>query len=116
MGLRVLVVDDDEMVLRSLRRILERAGHEVIARTTVCEARAVMMEQQLDVVLCDYHLDDGTGADVASDLARVSSAVQMVLLTGDRVSVNGLVVLEKPVRANELLAALHGPALTSRGT
>lgn len=64
---RVLIVEDDDLVRRTYRKVLERAGHEVIAAATVTAARALLRgsgERPFEVVLLDLCLPDGSGADL----------------------------------------------------
>jgi two-component system, cell cycle sensor histidine kinase and response regulator CckA len=105
----VLLVDDDEVVLRSLRRVLERAGHVVIARSTVHEAREVVCSHELDVVISDYWMADGTGAELATEVERVRPDARLLFLSGDHGSFHagGVSVLQKPVRVADLLRALR---------
>ena len=56
---RILVVDDEENIGRSLRLILEREGHEVALAHSVAEARAEVEEP--DLLLLDVRLPDGNG-------------------------------------------------------
>jgi len=109
-GLRVLLVDDDEVVLRVLCRILVRAGCDVIALTSVRDAATTIRESPLDVLVTDCWLRDGTGMELAETLRRAQPGVRVVYLTGDGIrDACGAVVLEKPVRSSALLAALRRP-------
>jgi CheY-like chemotaxis protein len=62
-GLRVLVVDDEPMVLRVLSQLLGRHYH-VAAADGVEQAIAALSDEKFDVVLCDMMMLDGTGAEV----------------------------------------------------
>ena len=66
-GARVLVVDDEPVVLRVVQRILEPEGYELKAVATAAEAIAILTSETADppdVVLTDLHLKDGTGFEV----------------------------------------------------
>ncbi len=82
--IRVLIVDDERLFAELLRVALRGAdGIEVIdivhdAATAVERAKALRPE----VVLADYHLPDGTGADVARALRQLDSTA-VVVLTAD---------------------------------
>ncbi len=58
---RVLIVDDEENIGRSLRLILEREGYGVSTCSTVAEAKA--FTQRPDVYLVDVRLPGGSGID-----------------------------------------------------
>lgn len=56
----VLVVDDEEMLLRSYDRLLTRAGIHVITALNAIEAFGIIAsDQPIDVVLADYRLKRG---------------------------------------------------------
>ena len=108
-GLRVLLVDDNREVLQTLRRILTRAGHNVITQTSVHGAYEIVGSHELDVVISDYWMADGTGVEVANELQRIQPSARLLLLTGDgssSIDGDGFVVLHKPVHAHEILRAI----------
>jgi DNA-binding NarL/FixJ family response regulator len=84
-ALRVLVVDDELLFAELMRVALSHADDiEVVgvvhdARTAIAEAPRLAPA----VVLSDYHLPDGTGADIARSLRRTLPDVSVLVLTGD---------------------------------
>jgi two-component system KDP operon response regulator KdpE len=73
-ALRILSVDDDPVNRMLIRAIVERTDHEVVRgaimreAATLAEARRVLAEESVDVVLLDVHLPDGLGLDLAASL------------------------------------------------
>ena len=84
-GIRVLVVDDHQVVAHGLALLLSRhPGLEVMGvATTGAEAVRLGMERQPNVVLLDFHLPDMTGAEVAQQLRRTCPNAALVVLTAD---------------------------------
>ena len=82
--LRVMVVDDHWMMVQALQLALSReAGIEVVATAgSVDEAVASVPDARPDVLLVDYHLPDGTGADAVRRLQL--PGVKVVFLSADR--------------------------------
>jgi signal transduction histidine kinase len=81
---RILVVDDEELVLRSVRRILSQE-HEVLAMVSAEEALAVCAGgEKFDLILCDLMMPDMTGMDFHRELSLVSpeQADRMIFITG----------------------------------
>ncbi len=80
---RVLIVDDHDVVALGLQSLLgEVDGIDVVGRAgSVAEALASFDRLQPDVVLADYRLPDGTGADVARALRERSVEVRVVMVT-----------------------------------
>lgn len=80
--IRVLLVDDHELVTDALSRLLNREPDiEVVGiASTVQEARDLAREP-LDVVLMDYRLPDGTGADATRAIKARWPTTRVVMLT-----------------------------------
>src|SRR5262249_13333885 len=80
----VLLVDDHDLVLESIRRALgAEADLEVVgAVSSVADARNAVRAQAPDVVVMDYQLPDGTGAEATSMLLAEHPHLQVVMLTG----------------------------------
>ena len=82
-GARVLVVDDDEGILRLARKSLLRAGARVDTCTGVGEARTLLGVQTPDVLVLDYQLDGAeTGLDFFRRLRADNVRVPAILVTG----------------------------------
>ncbi|MCX5544832.1 response regulator [Paraburkholderia sp. CNPSo 3076] len=82
-GARVLVVDDDEGILRLARKSLLRAGARVDTCTGVGEACALLAMQTPDVLVLDYQLDGAeTGLDFFRRLRADDVRVPAILVTG----------------------------------
>jgi two-component system response regulator VicR len=72
----VLAIDDEPVGLRSLRRVLVRAGYDVVTAACCSEARACA--GTFDIGLFDIDLPDGNGVDLARELldaGKVRAAV-----------------------------------------
>ena len=81
---RLLVVDDEELVLRGVKRILSKQ-HEVVTIAGAKEALALCVGgATFDLILCDLMMPDMTGMDLHRELARVApeQAKKMIFLTG----------------------------------
>jgi DNA-binding NarL/FixJ family response regulator len=80
--IRVLLVDDHQLLTGSLAAVLSREPDiEVVGMAgTVADARALSRER-LDVVLMDYRLPDGTGADATRSIKARWPSAHVVMLT-----------------------------------
>jgi DNA-binding NarL/FixJ family response regulator len=83
--LRVLVVDDERLFAELMRVALTRASDVDVVGVVhdVKSAADAAAKLQPAVVLSDYHLPDGTGADLARSLRRTSPDTSVLVLTGD---------------------------------
>ena len=81
---RILVVDDELLLLESLERVLSRA-HEVACASTAREAlERLRAGERFDVILCDVMMPDVTGAEFYGELQRLdpTAAERVVFMTG----------------------------------
>ncbi len=114
-GRRLLVIDNEASILHSMAALLEQWGCHVLTATDEIAAMAVLGGQPPELVLADYHLDQGlTGWDVAQALrAHFDSQIPLVMITADRsdqcrreLQGFGVPVLNKPVKAGKLRSVL----------
>jgi PAS domain S-box-containing protein len=114
---RILVIDDEPQLLRVMRRLIERAGHEVVAAASGRDAQALLADdRRFDVVLCDLMMPDLLGIDLHAWLRELDPtlAERVVFLTGGTFTPRAQSylaevpnrILEKPLPRQELLAAI----------
>jgi two-component system KDP operon response regulator KdpE len=113
-GTRVLVVDDEQQILRALRTSLRGAGYEVETADSVETALAAAAMRPPEAVILDLILPDGTGIDVCRELRTWTSAPVIVLsaVGEEREKVAALDAgaddyVTKPIGIDELLARLR---------
>ena len=113
-GPRVLVVDDEQQILRALRTSLGGAGYQVETAETAEGALAAAAMRPPEAVILDLVLPDGSGVEVARELRKWSSAPVIVLsaVGEEREKVAALDAgaddyVTKPVGIDELLARLR---------
>lgn len=78
----VLCVDDEEMPLFLRRRVLEKAGYEVLTALSAKEAIALADERQVDLVVTDQLMPEIVGTELARIIKSVHPAVPIILLSG----------------------------------
>lgn len=112
---RILVVEDDLLVRRSVERILMRGGYDVSAVPDVGDALAEAERLRFDLALVDYELFDSDGLQVLAQLRESQPTCLRILMTGRTdfpivvEAVNRgevLRVLRKPFESSGLLATL----------
>jgi two-component system nitrate/nitrite response regulator NarL len=82
--IRVLVVDDHEIFVQSLLRLLNaQPTIEVVgSAATVREAKEAVVAHHPDVILMDFELPDGDGAEATEAVKALAPEVKVVMLTG----------------------------------
>jgi CheY-like chemotaxis protein len=83
-GQHVLYIDDDEVMLVMVERLLQRAGFRV---STASDAAAGLADvranpQSYDVVVTDYNMPELSGIEVARALAQLRPELPVVISTG----------------------------------
>jgi DNA-binding NarL/FixJ family response regulator len=131
--LRVLVVDDHEVVREGLVALLDRRpGFSVVAQAgTVADALAAAKRFEPDLVVMDVRLPDGSGIEACREIRAEMPTIRVVMLTSypDEEAVLSAIVagasgyLLKQIRARDLVSALEtvgrgesllDPAVTER--
>ena len=78
---RILVVEDERKVLRSLERGLQGEGYDVVAAATGEEGFQQATAQPFDCIVLDLLLPGRDGLQVLADLRRTGSKVPVIILT-----------------------------------
>jgi two-component system KDP operon response regulator KdpE len=119
---RILVVDDEERVLRSLRRILTASGYEALVAASGLQGLDLARQKTPDLVLLDLSMPGMDGLAVCRELRQCSSApIIVVSAHGEEpFKVHALDLgaddyLTKPFGSDELLARIRACLRRSAG-
>src|SRR5690242_2933066 len=111
---RVLIVDDEENIGRSLRMILEREGYAVNVCRSVAEFRRHPDSQRADAYLLDMNLPDGSGIDLLKVVRQNGAPSPAIMISGhgtiadavEATRAGAFDFLEKPLSRDRVLLAL----------
>lgn len=78
---RILIIDDDELVLRSCERVLGGEGYELKTAMRGDVALQLLQEEDFDVVLTDLRLPDISGMDILKELKSRSPDTEVIIMT-----------------------------------
>ena len=112
---QILIVDDDPEIRKLLARFIEGQGFRVLLASTCKELRERLTTNQIDLIVLDVMLPDGSGLDMCRDLRAKRSMVPIILLTALKEDVDRIVGLEigaddylgKPFNPRELVARIR---------
>jgi DNA-binding NtrC family response regulator len=112
---RVLVVDDEPSIRLLCRVNLELEGHEVLEAHSLATARAVLDEDEIDVVVLDVHLRGERSDPLVDECHARDPAIPVVLVTGSvDITHPGLsdadAILPKPFELDRLLSTVSNLA------
>jgi two-component system cell cycle sensor histidine kinase/response regulator CckA len=109
----VLVVDDEEAVRRTTRRLVQSLGYEVLDAGNVAQAmdRSAAHGGRIDLLLCDIAMPGEDGRDLAAQLVRLRSGLKVVFMSGysndmQEMRLEGALFLQKPFSRDELARKL----------
>ena len=109
--LKILIVDDDPALALLFRLLFERHGCEVHSCNSAESALDALRTFQPEALLCDLHVQAGSGIEVANAVRTLFPQCRIVLMSGvDVHQLQSLVdpsmhVLQKPIGAREVLEA-----------
>ncbi len=115
MGKKVLIVDDDEALVRLVDQVLTQKGYEVLKANNGQEALRLLFDQRPDLVLLDVVMPKMDGWQTCSRIRDVSD-IPIIMLTGKRRAEENIVrgldygadnYLFKPVGNRELVARVR---------
>src|SRR3954468_10053754 len=122
---RILVVDDDASIRRTLSILLNKAGYEVFQAADGSEAVRLWRDRGGDLVITDLHMPEKDGIQTIIELLSHSPGVRIIAMSGGgqakrldllgNASLLGAVLtIEKPFTIDEMIAvvdrALRPPA------
>jgi CheY-like chemotaxis protein/putative methionine-R-sulfoxide reductase with GAF domain len=117
-GMRILVVDGDDLVRKSAHALIGRFGGEVETARSGAEALAMAQAGYYDAIMIDIRLPDLSGYDAYRRLREAQPRARMIMMTAFgydashslvKARQDGLrCVLYKPFRADQLIDALTG--------
>ena len=66
--LKILLVDDDPIVLKSFARLLTKCGYDIIAAGSYQDALTAINTEQFDLILSDIRMPGKNGVETVSDI------------------------------------------------
>ena len=109
--LRILLVDDDELIRSTLPPMLEQLGHRVETASGGLEAiRRLSAGLEADLVILDHNMPGLSGADTLPRILQVRPEIQILIATGFqdtelKILLSGfpsVLTLQKPFSLSEL--------------
>jgi len=79
---RILVIDDNVDLRFLLKKFLTRHGYEVVDVASGKAGLEIVQKEVIDLVLCDFKLDDMDGSSVLQALKEFNPAIPVIIITG----------------------------------
>lgn len=78
----ILLVDDEQNILRALERMLRRSGYEVLTAQSGAEGLQVLSKRDCPVILSDFRMPEMSGAEFLAHARKVSPQSVAMILSG----------------------------------
>jgi len=112
---KILVVDDDQAILKVLKMRLEVAGHEAAGAVTVKDALKLCAAEAFDVAILDYKLNGENGVELMEKILKLNPEMPVIILTAfgtvqaavDAMKKGAYSYLTKPFDDDELLLQVN---------
>ncbi|MDX6632909.1 MAG: cyclic di-GMP phosphodiesterase [Solirubrobacterales bacterium] len=110
----ILIVDDDEQFREVTTRALEGAGYRCLEVNSVVGARALIRDEEIDLLVCEVNLPVESGLELIADLDSHDVGIGFVMVSGEDSADIAAVATErgaygylvKPFSSNQLLIAI----------
>jgi DNA-binding NtrC family response regulator len=79
--IRILIIDDEERLLRVLRMGLKPLGYDVVTATSAQEGLNLIFKCPLDIILTDIALNAMSGVDLVFELERLNIGLPVIVMT-----------------------------------
>lgn len=111
----ILIVEDDNSILRGLQEVLEKEHYSVLTASTGARGLALGRNEHVDLIMLDLGLPDINGEDVCKELRRAGVSTPIMMLTSKSMEMDKVLGLEmgaddymtKPFGIRELLARIR---------
>ncbi|TDW96454.1 sigma-54-dependent transcriptional regulator [Dinghuibacter silviterrae] len=81
MSSTILIIDDEEKLRQLLARILQLEGYQLLQAGNLRQGLQSLQQQEIDVVICDVKLPDGSGVEAVQQIREKSPLTEIILLT-----------------------------------
>ena len=120
---KILVVDDDKDMCLLLERFLRKKNYEVVVAHSGKEALNCLFRNKVHLILCDYKLEDVTGAELLTSIKADYPEIPVIIITAysdiktavDAIKKGALDYVTKPLFPDEILLTIE-KALRMGGT
>jgi DNA-binding NtrC family response regulator len=114
---KILVVDDEDSIRDLLRKSLEKRGYSVSTASNGDEALAVLLQEEIDLLITDLVMPDKEGLEVIREVRKQLPNVKVIAISGGgRVGpvpyltaakhLGALRTFSKPISIQEIVSAI----------
>ncbi len=91
---KILLVDDENLILYSLSKTLKHVGAEVASVTNGKDALAEIRRRNYDICFLDVHLPDANGLELMDEIRTASPGTSVIIMTAEELDEQQLQTLQ----------------------
>jgi YesN/AraC family two-component response regulator len=114
---KILIIDDEPYILLMLKKMLEKAGHEVDLASNGREGIELFKKEPVDMVITDIIMPDKEGLEIILEMKNAQPELKIIAISGGgRISPESYLecakhfgaarVFQKPFKQNDILSAV----------
>lgn len=118
-SVKILVIDDDELVRITCRNFLKKAGYIVMEAENGCTGIALFKKETPDIVMTDLLMPEKEGLETIVEIRALNPNAKMIVMSGSMNPQNMVFLklalligasstLQKPIKPDEALSAVKG--------
>lgn len=100
MSSKILVIDDELLILNTVEKALTRVGYSVAKAQNMEELGAALREAPFDLMITDLHMDEDTVENIIERVKQSSPGIKVLLMSGGSYEADNFI--EKPFKLEEL--------------
>lgn len=115
---RILIIDDEPYILLMLKKMLEKAGHQVDLASNGKQGMELFEKEKADLVITDIIMPDKEGLEIILEMKKQHPDIKIIAISGGgRISPESYLecathfgasrVFQKPFKQKELVSAVN---------
>ena len=121
-SVQILAVDDEPLVLDSLRDTIEANGYQITTTSSSLEALKIITEKRFSMVFLDLIMPDLDGSELFKRIREIDKHIPVVIITGyphnevleRAMEYSPFMVLKKPFDSEKILATIRSVSLAQK--
>lgn len=113
---KILIVDDDKSIIKTISMLLTSEGHEVIAVSTSADAIDSLNSNVIDLVLTDIRMPHPDGIELLKMIRKNRPELPVIMISAygsektkkDSIDIGCYAYLAKPFKVNDIMNAVNG--------
>jgi DNA-binding NtrC family response regulator len=99
---RILVIDDELLILNTVEKALTRVGYSVAKAQNMAELGVALRDAPYDLMITDLHMNEDTAENIIERVKQTSPGIKVLLMSGGLYRAGADNFIEKPFKLEEL--------------